>query len=115
VETPFKEDKQGRGITQRSKKRFAAPQIVVALGVLAHHVLLWAKRWRHVQRPGIARFGIQRLVRDIFGVTGHVELAAQGHVSQIVLNQANRHARWLLAALQTLASSADVTVSLGET
>jgi hypothetical protein len=32
VETSFKEDKQGLGITKRSKKRFAAQQVVVALG-----------------------------------------------------------------------------------
>jgi hypothetical protein len=36
-------------------------------------------------------------------------------VRHIVLNQANRLARHLLEALQTLASSADVAVSLGET
>jgi hypothetical protein len=36
-------------------------------------------------------------------------------VRRIVLNQANRLATQLLVALQTLASSADVAVTLGET
>jgi hypothetical protein len=45
VETAFKEDKQGLGITKRSKKRFAAQQVVALLGALAHNVLTWAKRW----------------------------------------------------------------------
>jgi hypothetical protein len=40
-----KEDKQGLGITKRSKKRFAAQQVVVALGTWAHDVLIWAKAW----------------------------------------------------------------------
>ncbi len=115
VETTFKEDKQGLGITKRSKKRFAAQQVVVALGALAHNVLVWAKRWLHGQLPGIARYGIKRLVRDIFGIGGQVALDAQGHVTAIVLNQANRTARWLLTALQALVSSTDVTVTLGET
>jgi hypothetical protein len=115
VETTFKEDKQGLGITKRSKKRFAAQQVVVALGALAHNVLIWAKRRLHEHVPGIARYGIKRLVRDIFGIGGQVALDAQGHVTAIVLNQANRLARWLLAALQALASSAQVTVTLGET
>jgi hypothetical protein len=115
VETTFKEDKQGLGLTKRSKKRFAAQQVVVALGALAHNVLVWAKRWLHDQLPGIARFGVKRLVRDIFGIGGRVELDADGRVTHIVLNRANRLSRWLLAALQALASPADVTVTLGET
>ncbi len=115
VETTFKEDKQGLGLTKRSKKRFAAQQVLVALGSLAHNVLVWAKRWLHANLPGIARFGVKRLVRDVFGIGGRVELDADGHVTRIVLNQANRTARWLLTALQALVSSADVAVSLGET
>jgi Transposase DDE domain len=115
VETTFKEDKQGLGITKRSKKRFAAQQVVVALGALAHNVLVWAKRWLHPQVPGIMRFGVKRLVRDVFGIGGLVRLDAHGQVTSIVLNQANRLSHWLLASLQTLASSADVAVSLGET
>jgi hypothetical protein len=115
VETSFKEDKQGLGITKRSKKRFAAQQVVALLGALAHNVLTWAKRWVLALAPAIQRLGIKRLVRDVFGITGRVELDHEGHVRQIVLNQANRLARHLLVALQALASSADVAVSLGET
>jgi Transposase DDE domain group 1 len=115
VETSFKEDKQGLGITKRSKKRFAAQQVVALLGALAHNVLTWAKRWMLPVGPAIQRLGIKRLVRDVFGVTGRVEVDHEGHVRHIVLTQANRLARHLLEAFQTLASSADVTVTLGET
>jgi hypothetical protein len=115
VETSFKEDKQGLGITKRSKKRFAAQQVVALLGALAHNVLTWAKRWMLPCVPAIQRLGIKRLVRDVFGVTGRVAVDQEGRVRHIVLNQANRLARHLLVALQTLASSADVAVSLGET
>ena len=115
VETSFKEDKQGLGISKRSKKRFAAQQVVALLGALAHNVLTWAKRWMLPVVPAIQRLGIKRLVRDVFGVTGRVEVDHEGHVRHIVLNQANRLARHLLVALQTLASSADVAVTLGET
>jgi hypothetical protein len=115
VETSFKEDKQGLGISKRSKKRFAAQQVVALLGGLAHNVLTWAKRWMLPVVPALQRLGIKRLVRDVFGVTGRVEVDHEGHVRHIVLNQANRLARHLLAALQTLASSADVAVTLGET
>jgi hypothetical protein len=115
VETAFKEDQQGLGITKRSKKRFAAQQVVALLGALAHNVLTWAKRWVLALAPALQRLGIKRLVRDVFGITGRVALDDDGHVRHIMLTQANRLARHLLAALQALASSADVAVSLGET
>ena len=115
VETAFKEDKQGLGITKRSKKRFAAQQVVVLLGALAHNVLTWAKRWMLPAVPAIQRLGIKRLVRDVFGITGRVAVDREGHVRHIMLNQANRLAHHLLVALQALTCSADVAVSLGET
>jgi hypothetical protein len=115
VETSFKEDQQGLGITRRSKKRFAAQQVVALLGALAHNVLCWAKRWVVALAPAIQRLGIKRLVRDVFSITGCVHLDHEGHVRQIVLNRANRLARHVLIALQVLASSADVAVRLGET
>jgi hypothetical protein len=115
VETSFTEDKQGLGISKRSKKRCAAQPVVALLGALAHNVLTWAKRWMLPVVPAIQRLGIKRLVRDVFGVTGRVAVDHAGHVRHIMLNQANRLARHLLVALQTLASSADVAVTLGET
>jgi hypothetical protein len=115
VETSFKQDTQGLGITKRSKKRFAAQHVVALLGALAHNVLCWAKRWVVALAPAIRRLGIKRLVRDVFGITGRGTVDHEGHVHHILLNQANRLARHLLVALQALASSADVTVSLGET
>ena len=115
VETTFKEDKQGLGLTKRSQKRFAAQQVVVALGALAHNVLVWAKRWLQPHVQGIARFGVKRLIRDIFGIGGLGQLDARGQVSGLVLNQANRLSQWLLTGLAVLASSAEVTITLGET
>jgi hypothetical protein len=115
VETAFKEDKHGLGITKRSKKRFAAQQVVALLGALAHNVLTWAKRWMLPAVPALQRLGIKRLVRDVFGITGRVAVDHDGHVRHIMLTQANRLSHHLLVALQSLASSADVAVSLGET
>jgi len=115
VEAAFTEDKPGLGITKRSKERFAAQQVVALLGALAHNVLSWAKRWMLPFAPAIQRLGIKRLVRDVFGITGRVDVDRHGHVRHSILNQANRLAIHLLLALQALGSSADVAVSLGET
>jgi hypothetical protein len=51
----------------------------------------------------------------VFGIGGRVAIDAHGHVIHIILNHADRCAHWLFVTLQTLASSADVAVSLGET
>ena len=115
VETTFKQDKQGLGLTKRNKKRFEAQQVVVALGMLAHNVLIWARDWLAAQAPQLRRFGVKRLVRDAFGIGGLVSVDQRGHVDGIVLNQADRLAHHLLAALQALLAAEQIAVSLGET
>ena len=115
VETTFKEDKQGLGLTKRTKKRFEAQQILVALGMLAHNVLVWAREWLAVQLPRLRRFGVKRLVRDAFGIGGLVTMDQHGHVDGIVLNQADRLAYHLLGPLQALLAPERTAVSLGET
>ncbi len=40
IETSFKGDKQGLGLTKRKKKRFEAHQMVLLLGSLAHNVVV---------------------------------------------------------------------------
>src|SRR5215212_1715351 len=114
VESTFKEDKQGLGLTKRNKKRFEAQQILVALGMLAHNVLIWARAWLVTAAPQLRRFGVKRLVRDAFGIAGVVVLDQHGHVGAIVLNRADRLAHHLLAALQTLLAAAQIDVSSGE-
>lgn len=115
VETSVKGDKQGLGITKRNKKRFAAQQMLVALGALAHNVLVWARDWLAPTAPVVRRYGIQRLVRDLFGVAGAVETDPAGRVCRIVLNPASRLAQRCLAAFQLLLAPAQVVVILGET
>ncbi len=115
VETAFNEDTQGLGLTKRNQKRFEAQQVVVALGALAHHGWVWARGWLAAQLPRLRRFGIKRLVRDVLGVSGRVELDAQGQGRGIVLNRADRLAHHLLAARQALLATEQVAVSLGET
>jgi hypothetical protein len=115
IETAIKEDKQGLGITQRNKKRFEAQQMVMLLGVLAHNLLVWARRWLAPHLPKLAHFGLLRLVRDVFHISGFVQRNPQGQVVSICLNQAAPLARDLAAALQPLLVSAQIAVILGET
>jgi hypothetical protein len=115
VETSFKGDKQGLGLTKRSKKRFCAQQITTLLGSLAHNVIVWARGWLVDYQPRLAHYGMLRMVRDVFHIQGRIRLDAKGHVLQIVLNQAAPLVRGIGAALQAVLAPAHIAVSLGET
>jgi len=116
VETSFKEDKQGLGLTKRSKKRFAAQQMVVALSTLAHNVLVWARAWLAPYVPALAHYGLLRLVRYIFHLSGFLDFdPATGRLRRLVLNAAAPLAAGLAAALRVLLAPAHVAVTSGET
>ena len=114
VETAIKDDKQGLGITKRNKKRFAAQQMVMLLNVLAHNVLVWARGWLAPHLPQIERYGLLRLVRDVWHISGFVEQDRHGHLTRIVLNQLAPLARGLGLALQQLLTPTHVVVNLGQ-
>ena len=113
IETSFKGDKQGLGLTTRNKKRFEAQQLLVLLGSLAHNVVVWARRWLSSQK--IQHYGILRMVRDVFHVSGLLRFDASGSVVEIVLNQGACLARSFIRPLQELLTPLHIVVSLGET
>lgn len=114
VETEFKEDKQGLGITKRNKKRFQAQQIVTQLGTLAHNAILWTRAKLVTHFPGLARFGMLRMVRDVFQVSGSIGFGPAGKITHITLNQADPLAGKLILALQTFLEAEHVALTLGE-
>ena len=113
VETSFKGDRQGLGIGKRSKKRFAAQQMLMLLGSLAHNVIVWARHW--LASPALHHYGTLRMVRDVFHVSGFLLTDAFGHVVQIVLNQAAPLAPALVLPFRQLLAGAQVAVNLGQT
>ena len=115
VETTFRDDKQGLGLAKRSKKRFASQQIVMLLTTLAHNVIIWARSWMTPTHGKLSRYGLKRLVRDIFHISGRIICDALGHVVQIILNQAAPLVRELVAALQPLLRLAHIAITLGQT
>jgi hypothetical protein len=115
VETSFKEDKQGLGLLKRSKKRFAAHQMVVLLGTLAHNVIVWARRWLAPHEPKVQRYGLKRMVRDIFHISGFLVRNARGRLIAIVLNQRAPLVRGLARSLDVLLRPARMAVNWGQT
>jgi hypothetical protein len=115
VETARKDDKQGLGRTKRSKERFAAQQVVVLLGALAHHGLVWARHWLAPHEPKRRRYGLKRLVRDVLHISGFLAYDASGRVTQIVFNHHAPLARGLARSFDVLLRPAHLAVNWGQT
>lgn len=58
--------------------------MLVLLGPLAHNVVVRARRW--LSSPPIHRYGLLRMVRDVFHVSGLLRFDPAGSVVEIVLN-----------------------------
>lgn len=87
VETQNKGDKQGLGLSHRNMHRFAAQEMLVLLGQLAHDVVIWTRNDLAQVDPRFQKYGIQRTVRDALQIDGRVAINAQGQIQSIVLNE----------------------------
>ena len=114
VETAIKGDKQGLGMTKRNKKRFEAQQMVTQLNALAHNTIVWARQWLTPYVPRVRSWGIMRMVRDVFHVSGKIVFDHRQHISQIMLNPADPLAKGLAPGLFALLGSEFIVVNLGE-
>lgn len=114
VETEFKEDKQGLGITKRNKKSFEAQQMLVQLNALAHNLIMWSRRWLAKTSNWIGHLGILRMVRDFFHVNGLIHFDADGNIQRIILNQADPFASSICTGLRSLLDPQQADVNLGQ-
>jgi len=89
--------------------------MIVLLNSLAHNVLVWARGWLSVEQPKARRYGILRLVRDVFAVSGFVESNEEGEITRLVLNKRSAMARTFHLSFQALLSTQGVTVELDTT
>jgi len=89
VETQNRGDKQGLGLSHRNKHAFAAQEMLVLLGQLAHDVVVWTRNRLAQANPRLRRYGIQRTVRDALHIDGRVAITPAGIVEQVILN--DRH------------------------
>jgi hypothetical protein len=115
VEIEIKESKQGLGIQKRNKKRYYAQAMVMLLGTLAHNVIAWAQRWLAGEAPRLTSYGVPRMVRDVFQVSGFLEVE-EGvcAIKRIVLNRTSALARHCVKSLRALLKAEHVRVILGE-
>ena len=85
------------------------------LSALAHNVLIWAQEWLGIEQPKLKHYGLKRWVRDVLAISGMIGFKAQGMISQISLNEADRFAHLLVESLATLLVTEQVCVNLIQT
>ncbi len=93
VETQNKADKQGLGLSHRNKKRFAAQEMIVLLGQLAHDVVIWTRNDLAQVDAHLQKYGIKRTVRDVLQIDGQVEINSDERIQRIILNPKHPHAK----------------------
>ncbi len=119
IETSFGEDKGGLGITKRNKKRFEAGRLLMLLGTLAHNLLVWSRRW--LSRTGLQQasrlqhYGIKRMIRDLYQISGTLSFDKQGRLRVIALQPASCLAKLLQAPLHRLLTLSHIAVILDQT
>jgi hypothetical protein len=75
IEATFCQDKQGLGLVKRRQHRWEAQQMVLLLARLAHHLLLWSKRWLSrvpAIRWRLRGYGVVRLLQEVWTVPGRM-------------------------------------------
>lgn len=89
VETSIKNSKQGLGIIKRNKKSFPAQEMLLLLGQLAYNLIAWTRDGLATCLSKLRQFGMLRMVRDAFHISGRIIFDPNGHIVQISLNQAH--------------------------
>ncbi len=119
VETSFGEDKGGLGITKRNKKRFEAQRLLMLLGTLAHNLLTWSRRWLCRACPAVAgrlrHYGMKRMVRDLYHISGILSFDRNGRLRAITLQSSSSLAKLMLVPLQKLLTLSHIAVNLDQT
>jgi len=87
------------------------------LGTLAHNVVIWARSFLTEAAPAfkLQHYGILRLVRAVFHISGFLVFDALGQLLEIVLNCSAPLASALVTPLRELLTPAHVAICLGET
>jgi hypothetical protein len=73
IEATFCQDKQALGLVKRRQHKWEAQQMLLLLARLAHHLLLWSKRWLSrvpTTRGRLEGYGLVRLLQEGTTVPG---------------------------------------------
>ena len=114
VETSFKNSKQGLGLNKRNKKKFHAQHMLVLLAQLAYNIISWVRNELSKHKPEMAHFGMLRMIRDAFAISGTLQFDQKGDLVLVVLNQAHKLAKTFYETWQSAFARDNLSLILGE-
>lgn len=114
VETSIKNSKQGLGLNKRNKKRFEAQHMLLLLAQLAYNIAVWVRNQLAQHSTTLAKFGMLRLIRDAFRISGKVQFDEHGIVHLIILNQSHKLASAVQKTWQAYFARNDLSLRLGK-
>ena len=114
VETSFKNSKQGLGLNKRNKKSFHAQHMLILLAQLAYNLTTWIRSELAKHKPEMKHFGMLRMIRDAFSISGKLQFDEKGKLVLIVINQAHALAKSFYETWQSTFARDDVSLILGE-
>jgi hypothetical protein len=112
IETSNKGSKQGLGLTKRNKRLFCAQEMLVLLAQLAYNLITWTRSLLSRHAPLFRKFGVLRMVRDVFHIPGQIQLDAQGFLISIRLHTTHPYAAAFFCAWPSLVSLDDLPSNL---
>jgi len=77
-------------------------------------VIVWARPWLSDRAPKLRRYGLKRMVRDIFHISGFLVRNAHGRIITVVLNQQAPLVHGLVTSLDVLLRPWHIAVNWGQ-
>jgi len=114
VETSFKNSKQGLGLNKRNKKNFQAQQMLVLLAQLAYNITTWVRNELAKHKPALKHFGMLRMIRDAFSISGKLQFDEKGNLVLIVLNKTHALAKIFYETWHSTFARDDLSLILDE-
>ena len=88
--------------------------MLVLLAQLAYSLISWTQNLLAAASRTLRKFGILRMVRDVFHIPGHVKLDSQGRIIRITLNRKHPFAVPVVQALSSHLARDDMSLILGQ-
>jgi len=88
-----------------------AQTIVVLLMQLAHKVLIGARQWLAERAPRLRRYGIVRLIQEVWAIPGRIKLTEKG-VQRVRLRREHPRARDVCSGFRPLLANSHTEVLL---
>ena len=112
IETSFKNSKQGLGLNKRNKKSFHAQHVLVLLAQLAYNITSWVRNEFAKHKPEMKHFGLLRMIRDVFSISGRIHFDEKDNMIQVVLNKTHLLAKTFDQTWQAIFAHNNVSLIL---